>query len=415
MKNRGTNNMSSPSPIVVLDIGASKIQCLVGESETTGDLKILGVGESVCRGIRRSAVIDMPKVVESIRAAVAEAERAAGLRISGAYVGISGSDVSAHTSRSAVAISGSSEPIDERDVQRALAAAEQSAPPADALVLHRFVQSYAVDGAPVQNPLWLHGHKLEVQTLSATASNHACTTLQRATEEAGVSIAGFFIESVATASALLSTDEREMGVGLLDLGAGTTDLALFHGTLRHMAEIPFAGQDITRDLSLVLNISPREAEQLKCEHGGVLMGADEEGDETVTFQTTSGRSHTILRQQVDEIIEARQQEIFEFVGEEIERSGHGHLLAAGLIFTGGGALLRNVEQLGEEVLGLPVRLGVATDVIAAEPVQDPRFATSVGLLRFAMETPPEFGAPAIEGGSARNGLMDRVVRLFSFL
>jgi cell division protein FtsA len=282
-------------------------------------------------------------------------------------------------------------------------------------VLHRFVQSYAVDGAPVQNPLWLHGHKLEVQTLSATASNHACTTLQRATEEAGVSIAGFFIESVATASALLSTDEREMGVGLLDLGAGTTDLALFHGTLRHMAEIPFAGQDITRDLSLVLNISPREAEQLKCEHGGVLMGADEEGDETVTFQTTSGRSHTILRQQVDEIIEARQQEIFEFVGEEIERSGHGHLLAAGLIFTGGGALLRNVEQLGEEVLGLPVRLGVATDVIAAEPVQDPRFATSVGLLRFAMETPPEFGAPAIEGGSARNGLMDRVVRLFSFL
>lgn len=407
--------MSSPSPIVVLDIGASKIQCLVGESETTGDLKILGVGESVCRGIRRSAVIDMPKVVESIRAAVGEAERAAGLRITGAYVGIAGSDVSAHTSRSAVAISGSSEPIDERDVQRALASAEQAAPPADAVILHRFVQSYAVDGEPVQNPLWLHGHKLEVQTLSATASNHACTTLQRAAEEAGVGIAGFFIESVAAASALLSTDEREMGVGVVDLGAGTTDLALFHGTLRHMAEIPFGGQDVTRDLSLVLNISPREAEQLKCEHGAVCVEADDERDETVTFNTTSGRSHTILSQQVDEIIEARQQEIFEFVGEEIERSGHGHLLAAGLILTGGGALLRNVERLGEETLGLPVRLGVATDVVSAEPVQDPRFTTAIGLLRFASETPADFGAPSINEHSSRNGIMDRVARLFSFL
>ncbi|MBT6145400.1 MAG: cell division protein FtsA, partial [Gemmatimonadetes bacterium] len=295
------------------------------------------------------------------------------------------------------------------------ASAEQAAPPADAMVLHRFVQSYAVDGESVQNPLWLHGQKLEVQTLSATASNHACTTLQRAAEEAGVGIAGFFIESVAAASALLSTDEREMGVGVVDLGAGTTDLALFHGTLRHMAEIPFGGQDITRDLSLVLNISPREAEQLKCEHGGVCVDADDEREDTVTFNTTSGRSHTILRQQVDEIIEARQQEIFEFVGEEIERSGHGHLLAAGLIFSGGGALLRNVESLGEETLGLPVRLGVATDVVAAEPVQDPRFTTAVGLLRFATETPADFGAPSIDTHSPRSGIMDRVARLFSFL
>ena len=412
--------MPSSSPVVVLDIGASKVHCLVGESlvgETgpDGDCRILGVGISPCRGIRRSAIIDMPRVVESIRNAVAEAERAAGLRITGAYAGIAGQDVQAHCSRSAVAISGSSEPIDERDVERALAAAEQAAPPAQAVALHRFVQSYAVDGEPVQNPLWLHGHKLEVETLSATASEHACTTLRRAAGEAGVDIVGFLVESVATASAMLGTDEREMGVGLLDMGAGTCDLALYHGSLRHLAEIPFGGQDITRDLSMVLNISSREAEQLKCEHGGVCT-EDTEADEALTFRTTAGRSHTILRDQLDAIIEARQQEILEFVGREVERSGQGHMLAAGMVFTGGGALLRNVDRLGEDVLGLPVRIGEPCEMISPNAVQSPAHATGVGLLRFASDASEQL-APTLQpaGGGSRPRLMDRVARLFSFL
>ena len=409
--------MPSSSPVVVLDIGASKVHCLVGETGPDGDCRILGVGISPCRGIRRSAIIDMPRVVESIRNAVAEAERAAGLRITGAYAGIAGQDVQAHCSRSAVAISGSSEPIDERDVERALAAAEQAAPPAQAVALHRFVQSYAVDGEPVENPLWLHGHKLEVETLSATASEHACTTLRRAAGEAGVDIVGFLVESVATASAMLGTDEREMGVGLLDMGAGSCDLALYHGSLRHLAEIPFGGQDITRDLSIVLNISPREAEQLKCEHGGVCT-EDTEADEAVTFRTTAGRSHTILREQLDAIIEARQQEILEFVGREVELSGHGHQLAAGMVFTGGGSLLRNVDRLGEVVLGLPVRIGEPCEMISPDAVQSPAHATGVGLLRFASDNASEQLAPTLQpagGGGSRPRLVDRVARLFSFL
>lgn len=406
--------MSSSSPIVILDIGASKVQCLVGETEASGDCKILGMGISPCRGIRRSAVIDMPRVVESIRTAVAEAERSAGLRITGAYAGIAGQDVQAHSSRSAVAISGSSEPIDERDVERALAAAEQAAPPAQAIALHRFIQSYAVDGEPVQNPLWLHGHKLEVETLSATASEHACTTLGRAAEEAGVSIVGFLAESVATASVMLNTDEREMGVGLLDIGAGTCDLALYHGSLHYLAEIPFGGQDVTRDLSMVLNISPREAEQLKCEHGGVCTD-ETEADEALTFRTTAGRTHTILREQLDAIIEARQQEILEFVGREIERSGYGQQLAAGLVFTGGGAMLRNVDRLGEEVLGIPVRIGEPREMIAPDAVKSPASATAVGLLRFASDSATELAPTMESSGAGRSRFLDRVARLFSFL
>ncbi len=401
------------SPVVVLDIGASRVRCLVGQTESSGDCKILGIGTSPCRGIRRSAVIDMPLVVESMRTAVAEAERAAGLRITGAYAGIAGRDVQAQASRSAVAISGPSDPIDDEDVERALAAAEATAPPAEAAILHRFVQSYAVDGEPVQNPLWLHGHKLEVETLSATASDHACTTLQRAAEEAGVAIAGFLVESVATAASLLSTDERDMGVGLLDLGAGTCDMALYAGgSLRHLTEVPLGGQDITRDLSMVLNTSPREAEELKCNFGGVRTDAEEAG-EPLTFQTTAGRSHTIKREDLDGIIEARQQEMMEFVAQEIESSGCGHLLTTGMVFTGGGALLRNIDRFGEEALGMPVRIGVPTEIIAPESVQTPEYATSIGLLRFACDTGVDLRSSG--GGRSRSRIVDRVARLFSFL
>ncbi|MEE2658217.1 MAG: cell division protein FtsA [Candidatus Latescibacterota bacterium] len=401
------------SPVVVLDIGTSKVLCLVGEADQVEGLKILGIGHSDCRGIRRSAVIDMPGVVESIRNSVIEAERSAGLRITGAYLGIAGSGIRAQTSRSAVAISGAGNPIDENDVERALAAAEEAAPPADTNVLHRFVQSYAVDGEPVQNPLWLHGDRLEVETLTTSASNHACTTLRKAAEEAGIGIVGFILESLAAATSLLSTDEREMGVGILDIGAGTCDLAIFHDTLRHIAEIPLGAQDVTRDLSLVLNISPREAEELKCSHGGVCTN-EESSDECIEFRTTAGRSHTIPLQQLHAIIEARQQEIFEFVAHDIEASGLGQQMAAGVVLTGGGALLDNVERLGEEVLGLPVRVGIPGDIVSASSVGDPRYTAAVGLLRFATNNAGDLRA-AIENAPSRDRWMDKVARLFSFL
>ena len=403
----------SGSPVVVLDIGASKVHCVVGESEA-GDAKILGMGSSSCGGIRRSAVIDMPKVVEAIRCAVREAEHSAGLKITGAFVGAAGDGVAIHTSKSAVAISGSSDPIDESDVQRALAAAEQSAPPPEAAVLHRFVHSYAVDGEPVQNPLWLHGNKLEVETLSATASNHSCATLQRAVEGAGLDIAGFILESVAASWALLSSDEREMGVGILDIGAGTSDLAVYKGTLRHVGQIPFGSEDITKDLSVVLNISPREAEQLKREYGSVCCPA-EEADEVVTFHTTAGRPHTIVRHQLSAIIEARQEEILEFVGRQLEESLAGDILAAGMIFTGGGALLDNIDQLGEEVLGVPVRIGTPHGIVSAESIDDPRHTVAVGLLQFATDIETSHAGSILPPAPESTGFLDKITRIFSFL
>jgi len=401
------------SPIVVLDIGTSNVVCLVGEVQVEDKVRILGMGMSPCAGLRRSSIIDMPKLVESIGHAVNQAEKTAGVQISGAYFGIAGEAISTTTSQSAVAISGMSNPISDADVRRALEQAEHASPKTDGTVLHRFVQSYAVDGELVQNPLWLHGNKLEIETLSITASGQTCTTLQRAAQEAGIESAGFILETVGTAAAVLGLDEREMGVGLLDLGAGTSDLAIFSGPLRHVAEIPFGSKDITSDLSIVLNISPSEAERLKLEHGGVRC-APERAEEMLSFTTTAGRQCNIPRQQLSAIIEARQQEIFEFVFQVLERNHYGQMLAAGIVLTGGGAQLENIVQLGEDILGLPVRIGVPEHVTLIDDTQTPQHATAMGLLHFAANEQFDT-ADYLQPAASEKGLLDKITRIFSFL
>ena len=402
------------SPVVVLDIGSSKVLCLVGEVEVDGHIKILGQGHSLCSGLRRSVVIDMPQVVEAIRTSVGEAERSAGLNIAGAYLGMSGEDISAHTSSSTVAISGSSNPIAEEDRDRALVAAEQEQVDQARTVLHRFVQSYAVDGQPVQNPLWLHGSRLSIEMLTISASSHMCTTLRHATSEAGLEIAGYLLESVGAAQAILSHDERDMGVGLLDMGAGTCDLALFNGPIRHVEEIPLGGDDITRDLSVVLSIPPREAELLKCQYGSAHCEG-ESGDQTVAYRTTTGRTCTMTRQQFSEIIEARQREIFEYVHRALSKTSYNNALTAGIVLTGGGARLDQIIPLAEEVLGHHVRIGAPQDIIAPDALADTSYSTAVGLLRFAADEHGESREiPRANSKRSGKGLVNTLGKLLSF-
>jgi cell division protein FtsA len=400
------------SPVVVLDIGSSKVLCLVGEVQGDGHIKILGQGHSPCSGLRRSVVIDMPQVVEAIRTSVVEAERSAGLKIAGAYLGMAGEDIRACTSCSTVAISGTSNPISEEDRDRALLAAEQEQVDQAHTVLHRFVQSYAVDDEPVQNPLWLHGSRLSIEMLTISASSQVCTTLHHATSEAGLDIAGYLLESVGAAQATLSHDERDMGVGLLDMGAGTCDLALFRGPMRHVEEIPLGGDDITRDLSVVLSIPPREAELLKCQYGSAYCEG-EAGDQTVTYRTTTGRTCTMTRQQFSEIIEARQREIFEYVHRALSNAPFNNALSAGIVLTGGGAMLDQIVPLAEEVLGHPVRIGAPQDLIAPDALADTSYSTAVGLLRFAAD---EHGEPREIRRAQRSGkgFVSTLSKLLSF-
>ena len=399
------------SPVVVLDVGASKVLCLVGEVQNNSQVKILGLGESPCTGLRRSAVIDMPQVAESIHTALAEAERSTGLKITGAYLGMAGEGINARTNTNAVGISGSN-PISEEDRDRALLAVAQAQVSEDQTVIHRFVQSYAVDDEPVQNPLWLHGNRLSIEVLTISVAEHLCTAFRHAASKAGVEIAGVVLESIGAAHATLSQDERDMGVALLDLGAGTCDLALFQGPLRHVEEIPLGGDDITRDLSVVLSIPFREAEQLKCRFGSVRCSGAE-GDQAVTYHTTAGRACSLTRQQVSAIIEARQREIFEYVRQALANAPSNDRLAAGIVLTGGGAALEQIAPLAEEVFGIQVRVGVPQDVIAPSTVSDPSYATAIGLLRFvANEHTAELESP--DGDRSRNGVAHALGKLFNF-
>ena len=399
------------SPVVALDVGASKVLCLVGEVQNNSQVKILGLGQSSCTGLRRSAVIDMPQVAESIRTAIDEAERSTGLKIAGAYLGMAGEGISAQRSDSTVGISGSN-PISEEDRDRALLAVAQEQVAEDQTVIHRFVQSYAVDDEPVQNPLWLHGNRLSIEVLTVSVAEHLCTAFRHAASKAGVEIAGIVLESVGAAHATLSQDERDMGVALLDLGAGTCDLAVFQGPMRHVEEIPLGGDDITRDLSVVLSIPFREAEQLKCRFGSVSCPG-EEGDQTVTYHTTAGRACSLTRQQISEIIEARQRELFEYVRQALGNAPYHDHLAAGIVLTGGGAALDQIAPLAEEVFGHHVRIGVSQDVIAPATVSDPSYATAIGLLRFVANE-HSAAAESHDTDRPRNGIAHALGKLFNF-
>ena len=399
------------SPVVVLDVGASKVLCLVGEVQNNSQVKILGLGQSPCTGLRRSAVIDMPQVAESIHTALAEAERSTGLKIAGAYLGMAGEGINARTNTNTVGISGSN-PISEEDRNRALLAVAQEQIAEDQTVLHRFVQSYAVDDELVQNPLWLHGNRLSIEVLTVSAAEHLCTAFRHAASKAGVEIAGVILEGIGTAQATLSQDERDMGVALLDLGAGTCDIAVFLGPLRHVEEIPLGGDDITRDLSVVLSIPFREAEQLKRRFGSVSCPG-EEGDQAVTYHTTAGRACSLTRQQVSAIIEARQREIFEYVRQALVNTPYNDRLSAGIVLTGGGAALEQIAPLAEEVLGHHVRIGIPQDVIAPATVSDPSYATAIGLLRFVANE-QSATAESHDADRPRNGVAHALGKLFNF-
>ena len=243
--------------------------------------------------------------------------------------------------------------------------------------MHRFVQSYAVDGEPVQNPLWLHGNRLSIEVLTVSVAEHLCTAFRHAASKAGVEIVGVVLESVGMAHATLSQDERDMGVALLDLGAGTCDLAVFLGPMRHLEEIPLGGDDITRDLSVVLSIPIREAEKLKCRFGSVSCPG-EDGDEAVTYHTTAGRTCTLTKQQVSAVIEARQREIFEYVRQALINSSYNDRLAAGIVLTAAGPCSTKSRHS-------PRRCSATKSALASPKTQSPppRSATPAMLPRSA--------------------------------
>lgn len=372
--------------VVSLDVGTTKVGVLIGEMEGDRALNIVGVGSSPSRGMRKGVVVNIDEVASSISEAVDQCVRLSGYRVDSAYVGVTGAHIEGLNTKGVIAVSSSAQEIAHADVDRAMEAARVQAISADREVLHVIARGYTLDGQEgVRDPVGMSGHRLEAQIHIVTAATTAVHNLVRAVRRADIQIDGLVLQPLAAAEAVLTPAERDVGVALVDIGGGTTDIAIFHDLgVAHTSTLPVGGFHVTNDLALGLRAPVSLAEEVKIQYGSALAAEFEAGDvvELKTYDNEEGEP--VSRRLIAEIIESRMQEIFALVKREIERAGFGRLLPAGVVLTGGTADLRNVRRLGRDALAMPVRVGRPSGVVGlTDTVTRPAYATSIGLLLWA--------------------------------
>ena len=373
-------------PIVVgLDIGTSKICTLVARIENGANLRILGVGVEPSQGIRKGVVIDINSASQSIARAIEKAERTSGYEINSALVSLAGSHVSSMNSRGVVGISG--RVIDQEDVLRALDSAQAVAIPHDREIIHVIQRGFLVDGQDgIRQPVGMHGFRLEVEAHIITASASTTENLRKCVSMAGIEVSQFVLSPLASAEAVLSETERTMGAAVVDLGGGTTDLAIYlNGDVWYTNVINIGSYYITTDIAQGLRLPVDVAEEVKLHHGYAVLDeiSEEESFNVVPF--SAEESAKVLRRDLVNIIEARAEEILSLVHQEIKRSGVSGLLPAGLILTGGGSQLPGMRKLATQVTGLPARIAKPEKMVGlTDQISSPAFSTSVGLLQWAI-------------------------------
>lgn len=375
--------------LVAMDIGTSKICTLVGEADETGMLRILGVGVVPARGIRRGVVVNIAEATEAIAASVEKAERTSGYQIRRAIVGIAGPYIASVNSKGVASVLRGDRGISPADVQRAVENARAIAIPHSHEILHVIPRSFTVDGQEgIRDPLGMYGFRLEAEVHIVTAQTGPLTNLRRCIEAVQIEVEEFVLSPLASAEAVVTEGEREMGVALVDIGAGTTDLAVFvEGSVAHTSVIPVGGQHITNDLAYGLHVPAPVAEEIKIKYGHAAVSAVT-ADEQISVQGFGENGLlTFSRREMAEIIEARVQEIFQLVMRDLRASGYERLLPAGLVLCGGTALLPGIREVAREVTGMPVRVGMPWDLGGlAETLRSPMFAATVGLLRWGLRT-----------------------------
>ncbi|MBB3047073.1 cell division protein FtsA [Litorivivens lipolytica] len=372
--------------IVGLDIGTSKVVAIVGAINDEGVLEIVGIGSHPSRGMKKGVVVNIESTVQSIQRAVEEAELMAGCQIHSVYVGIAGSHIRSLNSHGIVAIR--DREVYPLDLERVIDAAQAVAIPADQKVLHILPQEYVVDDQEgIREPLGMSGVRLEAKVHLVTCAVNAVQNIEKCIRRCGLEVEDVILEQLASSYAVLTEDEKELGVCMVDIGGGTTDIAIFtEGAIKHTGVIPIAGDQVTNDIAMALRTPTQYAEEIKIKYACALTQLAGE-DETIKVPSVGERPpRDLSRQQLAAVVEPRYDELFTLVQAELRRSGYEDLIPAGIVLTGGTSKMEGVIELAEEIFHMPVRLGVPQDISGlTDIVRNPIYSTSVGLLQYGFK------------------------------
>ncbi|MCB9650727.1 MAG: cell division protein FtsA [Deltaproteobacteria bacterium] len=368
--------------VVGLDIGTTKIVAIVGEVTHEG-IDIIGIGQAPSKGLRKGVVINIASTVESIQRAVEEAELMAGCEITSVYTGISGGHIRGFNSHGIVAVKEGE--IHPADVARVIDAAKAVAIPMDREVIHILPQEFIIDDQDgIKEPEGMHGVRLEAKVHIVTAAATSAQNIIKCANRTGLDVQSIVLQQLASAEAVLTEDEKDLGVCLVDIGGGTADIAIFsEGAIVHTSVLPLGGNHLTTDIALGIRTPQEEAEQIKQRYGCALVEQVPPEDMIEVPSVGGRRPRTLSRQILCEIIEARVEEIFQLVREEIRNTAYEDLLASGVVVTGGSAQLSGIEEIAEDVLGLPIRFGQPKGIGGlVDVVRSPAYATAVGLVQY---------------------------------
>jgi len=398
--------------ITAIDVGTTKVCTTIAEVNDEGPIRVAGVGITPSKGLHKGLVVNITEAKESIRESVKKAEYASGYRVESAYVGVTGRHVTSLNNRGVVAITHNDRLVRPPDLRRVLTSAQSLKVATDRKLLHVIPRSYSVDGQPgVKNPVGMHGFRLDVETHVITAAVTSVQNLVKCIRGVGVEIDDLVLEPLASSEAVLTADEKNVGIVLADIGGGTTDIAVFKdGSIWHTAILPVAGYQLTRDVAIGLGLPFDVAEEMKKRYGSV-MPVYESQSEMATALSEDG--HGISYQDLCDIIRARIEEILRLIVLELPRSDYEALVPAGLVLTGGSANLSGIDALGRDILQLPVRVGTPTNIAGiTDAIRDPAYATSVGLLLWGTshQSTPTWRLPRFS--NALRHLVFRIKNLF---
>jgi len=398
--------------IVGLDIGTSKVVAIVGEFNDAEEIEIIGLGSHPSRGLKKGVVVNIESTVQSIQRAVEEAELMAGCQIHSVYAGIAGSHIRSLNSHGIVAIR--DKEVSHPDVERVIDAARAVAIPADQRILHIIPQEFLIDNQEgIQEPIGMSGVRMEAKVHMITGAVSAAQNIVKCVRRCGLEVDDIILEQLASSYSVLTDDEKELGVCMVDIGGGTTDIAVFtEGSIRHTAVIPIAGDQVTNDIAVALRTPTQYAEEIKIKYACALRQLASV-DETIEVPSVGDRPpRRLARQTLAEVVEPRYEELMTLVQAELRRSGFEDLVAAGIVLTGGSSKMEGLIDLAEEIFHIPVRLGNPQYVSGlVDVVRNPIYATGVGLLLFGQKN-SEIRLTQSASGVGVKGIWDRMKNWF---